>query len=295
MVDNGSTGEPINDICSISNVRLIENKTNLGFAAAVNQGAAAASSPYLLILNPDAVLLDDLRSLIRAAEQYGASAGRLVNADGTTQVGFTIRRFPTAWTLVFEVLGLNVLWPTNPVNRSYRYLDRDLKLPGPVEQPAGAFLLVRRDVFEKLGGFDEGFYPVWFEDVDFCRRAAESGHRFWYESGVRARHTGAHSVGGIPPEFRARYWYGGLLRYAGKYLPRPQFRAVSMAVVTGAVLRMFVEPILKRSGVPIAAYGRVFRLAVFCLLFGREPIPRNVRPASEDNLEGPSSLSHPVG
>lgn len=294
VVDNGSTDNTVYDACSISGVRLIENKTNLGFAAAVNQGAVATTCPYLLILNPDAVLLDDLSPLIGAAERCGASAGRLVSPDGTTQVGFTIRRFPTAWALAFEVLGLNVIWPTNPVNRSYRYLDRDLKVAGPVEQPAGAFLLIRRDVFEKLGGFDEGYYPVWFEDVDFCRRAIELGYRFWYESGVRARHTGAHSVRGIDPQFRARYWYGGLLRYAGKYLPRPQFRAVSMAVAAGAVLRMFVEPILKRSGKPSAAYGKIVRLALSCVLSGRQPILRNACPENEDDLEGPNSLSHPV-
>ena len=52
---------------------------------------------------------------------------------------------------------MNRMWPSNPVNRRYRYLDRDLDQPGPVEQPAGAFLMIRRDVWERLGGIDEAF------------------------------------------------------------------------------------------------------------------------------------------
>ena len=62
-----------------------------------------------------------------------------------------------------------------PCQSRYRYQDRDLDQPGPVEQPAGAFLMMRRDVWKTLGGFDESFYPVWFEDVDFCKRALDAG------------------------------------------------------------------------------------------------------------------------
>lgn len=293
LVDNNSQDKTVSYLRSNSRLLVIENKNNSGFAAGVNQGAHVATCPYVLILNPDAVLLDDIGPLLQHADKHGAAAGRLVNGDGTTQVGFTIRRFPTAWALIFEVLGVNAIWPTNPVNRSYRYLDRDPTASGRAEQPAGAFLLVRRDVFDRVHGFDEGYRPVWFEDVDFCRRVADIGYTFWYESGVRARHTGAHSVRGIDPRFRAGYWYGGLLRYAGKYLPRPQFRAVSMAVAVGAVLRMVVEPILKRSGKSIAAHGTIARLALLCALSGREPVARNDCPEIDKDPEGPG-LSHPM-
>jgi GT2 family glycosyltransferase len=61
-----------------------------------------------------------------------------------------------------------------------------MNLEGLVEQPAGAFLMTRRDVWDQLGGFDQDFHPVWFEDVDFCRRAAEAGYRIQYVPRVRA-------------------------------------------------------------------------------------------------------------
>ena len=110
--------------------------------------------------------------MIDASRQYGLAAGKLVDKTGVAQKGFTIRRFPTPASLIFELFGINRLWPSNPVNRRYRYLDRDLDQPGPVEQPAGAFLMFRRDVWKRLRGFDESFHPVWFEDVDYCRRAS---------------------------------------------------------------------------------------------------------------------------
>jgi GT2 family glycosyltransferase len=283
VVDNASQDATCYYARTLPGVRVVENRTNRGFAAAVNKGVALTTARNLLILNPDVVLLDSLAPLLSAAEKWGAAAGRLIASDGQTQEGFTIRRFPSPLTLAFEVLGLNAAWPWNPVNQRYRYLDRDLTVDGPAEQPAGAFLLVRRDVFEELGGFDERYFPVWFEDVDFCRRLALEKYTIWYESGVRARHTGAHSVGLLEVGIRELYWYRNLLRYAGKCFTRPQFRAVGLAVAVGAVLRMTVSCVFKRGGRPTAAaYMKVLQLALSCLLWGNAELESASWQAAED-------------
>jgi GT2 family glycosyltransferase len=283
VVDNASQDETCYYARTLPGVRVVENRTNRGFAAAINKGVALTTARNLLILNPDVVLLDSLAPLVSAAEKWGAAAGRLIGCDGQTQVGFTIRRFPSPLTLAFEVLGLNAAWPGNPANRRYRYLDRDLTVDGPVEQPAGACLLVRRDVFEELGGFDERYFPVWFEDVDFCRRLALVKYTIWYESGVRARHMGAHSVGLVEVGIRELYWYRNLLRYAGKNFTRPQFRAVGLAVAAGAVLRMTVSCVFKRGGRPTAAaYRKVLQLALSCLLWGNAELESASWQAAED-------------
>ena len=87
--------------------------------------------------------------------------------------------------------------------------------PGPVEQPAGAFLMFRRDVWERLGGLDEGFHPVWFEDVDFCRRAVDAGYRIEYIPAVAAEHIGrAFRCSDSGRDADAVYWCASLLRYA---------------------------------------------------------------------------------
>jgi GT2 family glycosyltransferase len=70
----------------------------------------------------------------------------------------------------------------------------DLERPAEVEQPAGAFLMLRREVWHELGGFDEGFHPLWFEDVDFARRARNRGYRFLYTPLAVAAHRGGYSA-----------------------------------------------------------------------------------------------------
>jgi GT2 family glycosyltransferase len=262
VVDNASSDDTVERVRARTGVRLIANRDNRGFAAAANQGVReVGEAEFLLLLNPDACLATPLNDLIEASRRHGLAAGKLVGQDGRAQRGFTLRRFPTPATLVFELLGLNRMWPRNPVNRRYRYLDRDLEQPGPVEQPAGAFLMVRRDVWERLGGLDEQFYPVWFEDVDFCRRAADARYRIECVPSVTARHVGGHSIGQVPRQYRAMYWCDSLLKYAVKHFRPVAYRGVCAAVIVGAVPRMVVGMIQERSLAPVAMYFKILKLA----------------------------------
>jgi N-acetylglucosaminyl-diphospho-decaprenol L-rhamnosyltransferase len=261
VVDNASTDGTLERVCA----RKIANAKNRGFAAAVNQGVRATDAEFLLLLNPDVNLLTAVDSLMGASRQYGLAAGQLIGADGHSQAGFTIRRFPTPASLIFELFGINRLWPSNRVNRHYRYLDRPLDQAGPVEQPAGAFLMFRRDVWEKLGGFDEKFRPIWFEDVDFCRRAADAGFRIEYLPNVQGRHEGAHSIRGLEPGCRAWYWCVSLLRYAAKHFDWLGYRAVCAAVLVSSLPRMVAGMIEQRSLTPILVYSRIVRFAGLCL------------------------------
>ena len=192
----------------------------------------------------------------------------LVSADGTPQAGFMVRRLPTPAALILEALLLNRVWPSNPVNRRYRALDLRPDMPGPAEQPAGAFLMLRRSVWEVLGGFDEGFHPLWFEDVDFCRRAMDRGYAFYYDPASVAKHTGAHSILPLAVEKRRIYWYRSLLRFTAKHFTPRAFRLTCVAVVTGSILRGFGEAARDRSLRPIASCAKVVRLACRCFWTG---------------------------
>ena len=144
----------------------------------------------------------------------------------------------------YEILGVNRLWPGNPVNWHYRCLGLDPTGRNPmnvtlVDQPAGAFLMFSRAAWETVGGFDEGFRPVWFEDVDFCARIKGAGLRILYHPAAVAAHAGSHSVGRLPLENRERYWYGSLLRYAAKHYRSAVFLTICAAVAAGAVFRAF--------------------------------------------------------
>src|SRR5579862_7271048 len=89
VVDNASTDRTLDQVDRRHGVRLLVNSTNRGFAAAVNQGITALDTPFILLLNPDAILLTDLQPLVEAVGRTGVAAagGKLVNADGCTQEG----------------------------------------------------------------------------------------------------------------------------------------------------------------------------------------------------------------
>jgi N-acetylglucosaminyl-diphospho-decaprenol L-rhamnosyltransferase len=269
VVDNASHDGTIAEVAR-RGVRLIANPENRGFAAAVNQGFLVLNHPYVLLLNPDAVLQTGLEALREACDlpQSGGAGGRLVGSDGCPQVGFMVRRLPTPGALIMEALLLNRLWPNNPINRRYRALDLDSTRRSEVEQPAGAFLMIRREVWQELGGFEEQFRPLWFEDVDFCRRARVLGYRLYYAPQAVAKHTGGHSIPQISVEMRRVYWYRSLLRYSARHFRPLSFRAVSLAVVVGSMLRGILESAWQRSLKPMAAIGSVVRLGSRCFLFG---------------------------
>lgn len=244
-------------------VRLIRNQRNRGFAGAVNQGIHSLSTPLILLLNPDAVIETGLWPMVEACGMDGVAAagGMLLDSEGRPQTGFMVRRFPGAAILAFEALLVNRIWPRNPVNWQYRCMGMDYSVPQDVEQPAGAFLMFRRDVWQELGGFDERFHPLWFEDVDFCRRAAAAGYRLRFVPEAVAKHTGGHSISKIEVEKRPLYWYGNVLRYAAGHLGLTGRIVVCLAVVTGSIPRMVAETAINRSLRPLAAYGRVLALA----------------------------------
>ena len=262
VIDNASEDRTVERVRAFPSVRVIANQENRGFAGAVNQGLQAMGADNALLLNPDVTLLTAIDSLVEASEKYGISAGKLVDNNGQAQKGFTIRRFPTPAALAFELLGLNRLWPSNPVNRHYRYLDRDLDLPGPVEQPAGAFLMIRRDVWHHLDGFDERFHPVWFEDVDFCNRAIKNGFRIEYVPQVQAGHQGGHSVGQLKSGCRTLYWCASLLRYAAKYFSLWEYRGICLTIILGSLPRSGLRMIRERSFAPVTTWVEVVKLAV---------------------------------
>ncbi len=264
VVDNASTDDSSAIASKYPHVQVIHNAVNRGFASAVNQAVCSSDSDAFLLLNPDAELLAGTLEALQNVP-YNLAGGRLVDAQGQNQVGFCIRRFPNGKTLIFETLGINRMWASNPVNRRYRYLDFDLYKFGEVDQPAGALLYFRRDLWNKVGGFDEDFHPIWFEDVDFCFRANQMGVRAVYDPAIAARHLGAHSIRPLSRSCRAGYWYVSLLRYASKHLRPAAFRGVSVAVALGAMPRLILDSIRQRSLEPVGAYSRIIRLAVLSL------------------------------
>lgn len=242
-VDNASGDETLRRVEPFavrSSVHLTANQQNLGFGAAVNQGARAATGEVLLILNPDAIAEPGaVAALLQCLETTHAAAvgGALLESDGQPARGFNFRRIPTLAPLLCEVLLCNQLWPRNPVNRRYRCLDADYSQQQEVEQPAAACLAVTRTAWDSVGGFDEQFFPVWFEDVDLCKRLLDQGARILYCPQARFRHSGAHSVGQLSLRDKQLFWYSNMLRYARKHFSKAQVSILRLAIVKGMLLR----------------------------------------------------------
>jgi N-acetylglucosaminyl-diphospho-decaprenol L-rhamnosyltransferase len=220
---------------------LLRGASNTGFAAGINRAVEASRGRYVFLLNPDCELepgaLADLVRYLDAHPEAAAAAPLLSDDDGGSQREFQLRRLPTFASLLVEVLGLSRLWPSNPVTARYRYRDLDLSVPQVVEQPAAAALLLRRDLFDEIGPFDERFTPAWFEDVDYARRLAAAGKRVVVVPSARARHFGGASLEHVLFAEFIDHWYRNMHLYARKWLTKPQTAALRVAVIAGMLLR----------------------------------------------------------
>lgn len=245
VVDNGSSdGTPELVRQTFPTVKLIASPSNLGFAAGANLGVRNSTGSALLFTNPDVVCLELFARLEQMLEQSPHAAAitpRLVDAQGRTQIGFNVRRLPTPAALSFEMLTVNRFFPNNSVNRHYRCLDFDYSKPGEIEQPAAACLMVRRRSFEEIGGFDERFFPLWFEDVDLCLRLRQRDGKILYTPEVSFEHSGAHSLESITFSERQVYWYRNLLYYAGKHFGWTAELFIRAALLIGVGLRIAAE------------------------------------------------------
>jgi len=273
VVDNASQDDTIACVKAVAvelPLKLIALSRNVGFAAGINHGARSASGDVLLMLNPDAIAEPDaVSNLMKCLERTraGAAGGALLALDGEPARGFSFRRLPTLASLLFEAVLLNRVWPSNPVNRQYRCLDADYSRVQEVEQPAGACLAVTREIWDFVGGMDERFFPVWFEDVDLCARIRAAGQHIYYCPGARFLHGGAHSVGEITFANRQLYWYGNMLRYAAKHFSVWEVVVLRGGIVAGMLMRVIASllgdrPRVVPLGGAIGSYSRVMMLAL---------------------------------
>jgi N-acetylglucosaminyl-diphospho-decaprenol L-rhamnosyltransferase len=180
VVDNASVDGSADELPEGLPLVTVRNDTNRGFAAGCNQGAACGDSELVLFLNPDTVLRPDTISATvdalsgdRGADR-GICGGRVVHSDGTPAISAS--RFPTLANVIGGVLHV----PGMIFRSAPRHLDpEELVTSRTVDQVIGAFFLVRRDLYERLGGFDERYF-LYYEDVDFARRALQAGWTSYY-------------------------------------------------------------------------------------------------------------------
>lgn len=192
-------------------VRLLNPGGNRGFGGGVNAGVAATDSPWVLVLNPDACPRPGAVEALADACQNERSAAGLVPAlewpGGESQCSWQLQPLPSAGTLLAQIFFFG----------GRRGPKTEPPAGTPIEQPAAAALALRRQVLEELGGFDEGFYPAWFEDVDLAKRLAERGHFCAYLPESRFEHAAGSSLPALGYGPFLFVYYRNLVRYLGKH------------------------------------------------------------------------------
>lgn len=223
------------------NVQVIRANANDGFAAGTNRALAQSRGRFVFFLNPDCELAPKaLTLLVNFLEQnpHAAAAAPLLDDEsGDSQREFQLRRLPTMRSLATEILLLDKVFPANRTTARYRYRDADLTHPIPVEQPAAAAFLIRREVFEEIGELDEQFRPAWFEDVDFCRRLKTAGKAIYAVPAARARHFGGASLEHVGLGRFVDVWYRNMWLYARKWFTPGEAEMLRWLIISGMLLR----------------------------------------------------------
>ena len=173
----------------------VPTPTNVGFAAGVNLAARRSAAPLLMLLNPDAVMdgpvIETLEQYLAEHPRAGVVGPRVLNEDGTVQA--SARRFPgLSTTFAGRSSWLTRHFPNNWFSR-WNLPSRAADAPAAVDWLAGSCFMTRRSVFDTLGGLDETFFLYW-EDADYCRRAADAGWERIYLPTVSVRHAGGRSA-----------------------------------------------------------------------------------------------------
>ncbi len=192
VVDNASVDDSA-CVAAEYGANVVCSPQNRGYASAVNRGAAAVRADTYLVLNPDtevsAHLLPVLRERLRQEADVAVVGPLVRNPDQTVQL--SCRRFPSVTAGVLHGF-LGLVWENNPFSRWYLMADWDHASPSDVDWVSGAAMLIRREAFEEVGGFDEGYF-MYVEDVDFCWRLRQAGWRVAYEPRACVSHVGGTS------------------------------------------------------------------------------------------------------
>ncbi len=198
VVDHGSTDGTLELLeRRFPEVRVLRRE-NRGYGAGLNAGVEASSSPYVLLLNSDAWAeegaVDQLVAFAEAHRRAGVVGPRSRHPDGSLQ--HTVRGFPTLWRLATEYFFLRKLAPRSRALNAFYAAGFAHDAPRRADWVMGYAMLIRREAFEVVGGFDEDFF-MFSEETDLCRRLWAAGWEVWFTPEAEFTHVGGASHKGL--------------------------------------------------------------------------------------------------
>lgn len=242
IVDNASIDNSLVEVEGLSNVFIIQNDRNMGFATACNLGMSQSSANYLLFINPDCSFssgtLQYILNVLISGDMIGMAGGLLSNQDGSEQAG-SRRAIPTPWRSFVRAFGLNRLetrWP----RLFFDFFLHQQPLPNqPIEVEAisGACMLVKREAIDDVGLWDEEYF-LHCEDLDLCMRFRQKGWKIFFVPDAKITHI-AGSCSKSRPIFVEWHKHKGMLRFYRKFF-RHQYPGVLMWLVVLGVGFRFI-------------------------------------------------------
>ena len=221
VVDNDSrdgTSEMV--MAEYPDVRMIALPRNHGFAAANNLALKQARGKYLFFLNPDTRVTPDFLSkmlaYIKDHPEVGIVGPKILNSDRSLQL--SVRRFPDLFSQILILLKLKNVLINNKFLANYLFGDFDYEKEQSVDQIMGAAMVMRREVMDKIGRFDQKFF-IWFEEVDICKRAQKAGYKVNYYPEASIIHYGGSSFEKQMIMWKQLVFNKSLLYYFWKHKP----------------------------------------------------------------------------
>lgn len=217
LVDNAS--EDFGNFTSpLKGLKIIENKENLKYAKANNQGIEIAEGEFVLFFNPDIKVrehsVDMLLDFLENNPEYFGACPKLILPTGQTDL--SVRGFPYPFDLMCDILKLNRLGKRFD---RYRQTKFDYEKDCDVPQPMTSALMVRKSILDKVGSFDEDF-PIFFNDVDLCFRAFKSGYKIRYIAESEMDHIHGASTKRADRKVMQYNSYTSLLHFFSKHFPK---------------------------------------------------------------------------
>lgn len=195
VVDNDSRDRSAEMVLErFSQVRLIANRQNLGFAAANNQAFAKASGRYYVLLNPDAYVgPSSIPNAVRFMDGHpecGLCGGRIISPEGRLEP--SARRFPSPFTKLMTLSGLGAKFPDSTLFNRHEFGGFAHDRPMEVDWVPGTFTIVRKAMLDAIGAFDERFF-IYYEETDLCLRAKKAGWKVFFIPDAEVMHIGGAS------------------------------------------------------------------------------------------------------
>jgi len=251
VVDNDSSDDSVLMVKDkYPSVKLITNETNEGFAKANNKGIKKSRGDFILLLNPDTLLmgnpLENLFNFMKKNMDVGVCGCKVLNKDGSIEPACR-RGIPTPKAALYRFMGLNKIFAKNPKFAKYNLTHLNPHKVSEVEAISGAFFMLRREIVYKTGLLDENFF-LYGEEIDWCYRIKNEGYKIVYNpNGEVIHYKGASSS---QNKIRSFYeFYRSMFVFHEKHFSPQSSLAVNIFVKVGIILRAISLFILKASKV----------------------------------------------